>query len=606
MNAPIQPATLTAKKTWPDYRAVWRWHFYASLFCIPFVIVLSITGGIYLFKPQIEAWNEREYDSLQLTGEPRPAAEQIQAALAAFPDSTLSFYELPRAEGEDSQTRTSAATGRAARVVIRNSEGQAVRVYVHPQTLEVLGSFPESDRFIRWIFRAHGELLMGDRGSMLVELAASWTIIMILTGLYLWWPRNIQGLGGVLYPRLASGSRTFWKDLHSVTGIWISAFALFLLVSGLPWAKSWGNYLKAARKLTRTAVAKQEWSNSSESPAKKRRSGGEHSGHGGGKKTAPGQRLSPAELAVVDKIVAAVAPVKLVHPVQIAPPAEGSKNWSAKSMPANRPYRENLVVSPTGTILKRDGFREKHLIDKLVSIGIAAHEGQLFGWPNQVLGLLTALGLILICVSGMILWWKRRDQGVLGAPKAVLSPRVSYGLIAIIIALGIYLPLFGATLIGVLLVEWLLLRRIPSVRNWLGLHPPPASIAATAAALLLAATLVGCGGPKPITGGTSGVLRAGGDVLAEVQVTVHQQDGAALKPIGFAVTGADGTFQLVTNEARAPLLLAPGEYRCTLESAGSPARFPPALSKAETTPLAVKWSAGDTTLNLDLLYRVLP
>jgi hypothetical protein len=32
--------------TW--YNAVWRWHFYAGLFCIPFIIWLSLTGTIYL------------------------------------------------------------------------------------------------------------------------------------------------------------------------------------------------------------------------------------------------------------------------------------------------------------------------------------------------------------------------------------------------------------------------------------------------------------------------------------------------------------------------------------------------------------------------------
>ena len=38
------------------YAAVWRWHFYAALFVVPFAVVLAITGGIYLFKPQIESW----------------------------------------------------------------------------------------------------------------------------------------------------------------------------------------------------------------------------------------------------------------------------------------------------------------------------------------------------------------------------------------------------------------------------------------------------------------------------------------------------------------------------------------------------------------------
>ena len=50
------------------YRALWRWHFHAGMFCIPFVLVLALTGSIYLFKPQIDAFADRSVDALQVTG----------------------------------------------------------------------------------------------------------------------------------------------------------------------------------------------------------------------------------------------------------------------------------------------------------------------------------------------------------------------------------------------------------------------------------------------------------------------------------------------------------------------------------------------------------
>ena len=31
------------------YRTIWRWHFYAGLFVLPFILILSVTGSIYLF-----------------------------------------------------------------------------------------------------------------------------------------------------------------------------------------------------------------------------------------------------------------------------------------------------------------------------------------------------------------------------------------------------------------------------------------------------------------------------------------------------------------------------------------------------------------------------
>ena len=36
------------------YNLAWRWHFYAGLFVIPFMILLSLTGIVYLFKPQLD------------------------------------------------------------------------------------------------------------------------------------------------------------------------------------------------------------------------------------------------------------------------------------------------------------------------------------------------------------------------------------------------------------------------------------------------------------------------------------------------------------------------------------------------------------------------
>ena len=51
------------------YRTLWRWHFYAGLFCIPFVLTLSISGAIYLFKPQLDALANRPYQNLVVSDE---------------------------------------------------------------------------------------------------------------------------------------------------------------------------------------------------------------------------------------------------------------------------------------------------------------------------------------------------------------------------------------------------------------------------------------------------------------------------------------------------------------------------------------------------------
>ena len=216
------------------YRALWRWHFYAGLFCIPFVLTLSISGAIYLFKPQLDALANRPYQNLAVSGERSRADAQIGAALAAFPGSGFTSYQLPETDDQ-------------AVVITVLDQGRQRLVYVHPYSLKVLHSVVAEKQFIRQVRTFHGELLVGAVGSVLVELAGCWAIVLVLTGLYLWWPRNGRGLAGVLYPRLGRGGRQFWRDLHAVTGIWLAMFVLLLLMTALPWTLVWGTAFKELR-----------------------------------------------------------------------------------------------------------------------------------------------------------------------------------------------------------------------------------------------------------------------------------------------------------------------------------------------------------------------
>jgi uncharacterized iron-regulated membrane protein len=125
----------------------------------------------------------------------------------------------------------------------------------------------------------------------------------------------------------------------------------------------------------------------------------------------------------------------------------------------------------------RDDFKHDPWVDRIVSVGVAAHEGQLFGWPNQLMNLLTASGLFLASLSAVVMWARRRSPGVLGAPASSGPRRISTGLLAIVILLALLMPLLGASLVAVFALERGVLRRIPRLRAWLGLYAPARSAA---------------------------------------------------------------------------------------------------------------------------------
>jgi uncharacterized iron-regulated membrane protein len=143
--------------------------------------------------------------------------------------------------------------------------------------------------------------------------------------------------------------------------------------------------------------------------------------------------------------------------------------WTAKSDSADRPLRTDLELDATGRIVSRKDFAQRRLVDRIVGYGVALHEGALYGWLNQLVNLLTALGLMLLAISSVVLWWRRRPDGVLGAPHGRPRPALAVGLVAVIVLLGVLLPLFGVSLVAVLLFERLVLTRLPGARRWLGL-----------------------------------------------------------------------------------------------------------------------------------------
>ena len=79
----VSPTTGTAH---PGYRTLWRWHFYAGLFVMPFLVVLAITGTLYCFQPQIEPLLYRHRMIVDTQAAPRLSEDVLLArARAAMP-----------------------------------------------------------------------------------------------------------------------------------------------------------------------------------------------------------------------------------------------------------------------------------------------------------------------------------------------------------------------------------------------------------------------------------------------------------------------------------------------------------------------------------------
>jgi uncharacterized iron-regulated membrane protein len=427
---PIRPAASAL------YRTLWRWHFYAGLFVLPFVLILSLTGAVYLFKPQTDRWEERAFHA-QGHGQGMmgvvSADDQLKAALAANPGARLQAYRLPLQPGD------------AAMIQLGLADGKTSEVFVSPQGT-VLGAIEPESRISRIVSLIHGSLLLGQWGDWLIELAASWTIVMILTGLYMWWPRPFT-LAGTLWPRLSLRGRPLLKDLHRVTGFWIAGLVLVMLASGLPWAGAWGSAFQMARTQLGLVQGVQDWKTSADD-------GHAHHGTSDGSMATPMPPMDHGDSLPLSVFVGIAQTEEMAPPVMVIPPHAPQRFgppttnvWTVKSETQNRPLTRQVTYDPAMAVeVSRSGFSDRHVIDRIVNTGIAWHEGQLFGLANQLLGLFTAIALIAISILGVLMWLRRRPAATLAAPPAVRDA-VPRGLIAAMIVAGLLLPLFGASVL---------------------------------------------------------------------------------------------------------------------------------------------------------------
>lgn len=160
------------------YRAVWRWHFYAGLLILPFLITLAITGAIYLFRDEVDTWVHADFMQVAPAEEQRLAPSQIiAAALAAQPGTALKYTDP-------------AADNLSTEITVKPETGGSMAVYVNQYSGEVLEVRPDRSTFAWTVRYLHSLRFFGATPRMVIEIVAGWAILLVLTGIYLWWPRG--------------------------------------------------------------------------------------------------------------------------------------------------------------------------------------------------------------------------------------------------------------------------------------------------------------------------------------------------------------------------------------------------------------------------------
>ncbi len=314
-----------------------------------FIFIVCLTGAVLTFQSEIVRWlNSDLYHVSVPAGAKHLSDKELAARVLAQLDKgqTITFIQVSDKPGETAQANI-AGMGR------RN-------LFVNPYTGEVLG-YPRYTKFFdtvkslhRWLLNKPDNPHQGSLsvGRVVVGLTAIAMSLILLTGLYLWWPKSLKMLRSRLTVSTSKGLRRFVYDSHVSLGIYACAFLLLMSLTGPTWSFTW--YKSAAQ----TVLAKQD-----------------------------GQRED------VQK-----------HGEQRQ--GTGKESHLANEMRHGQP-QANVSQRPEDVEVKRLSAGERQGGDGFRMLIASLHFGGWAGWLSKVIYLLAALIGATLPLSGFYMWWKR-------------------------------------------------------------------------------------------------------------------------------------------------------------------------------------------------------
>ncbi|UWU31796.1 PepSY domain-containing protein (plasmid) [Rhizobium sp. WSM1274] len=435
------------------YRAIWRWHFFAGLLVIPFLLNLAVTGSIYLFKDEINDTVFAYRYIVAPAGEPLSPQKIAGIAEAAVPGSVASSYKDP------------AGSDRSAIVTVSSGAGSSL-VFVNPYDGKVLDTVEKTQEFNTVVKHIHSLVYFGDIPNRMIEIVGGFVMVLVVTGIYLWWPR--RQTGGVVSVRGTPSRRVFWRDIHAVTGAFAGILIFFLAITGMPWSGYWGSNVQSWLGSHGLGYPTQLWD---DVPKSQQVTADILPKVGWLVEKAPvplshiaaAQSRKPVGL---DRAVEVAKQAGMAPGFDVAIPSDATGVYSAAIYPDDLAKERMIHIDQySGKPLVDISYDQYPVLGKAIEWGINTHQGQEYGRANQFLMLATCLMIILSCITGVVMWWKRRPAGRLGVPPMPPQRSVYLGLWVIAAAFAIAFPLSGLAILLMVSFDQLVVRFVPPLKR---------------------------------------------------------------------------------------------------------------------------------------------
>lgn len=427
----VRPTTIRDARV---YRVLWRWHFYAGVLTSPILFVVTLTGLLYIFAPEIEQAIHRDRLFVQPGSDRLAPSAIVETAAQSHPGWQVSRMLIEPADD------------RSVIISLSNKEiDQQRNIYIDPYRGTVLADVnPEQDRvslFFQTVLELHRTLFLGTTGRILVEFATCWSILLMLTGIYLWWPRRWNVSRGVWIPRLRAKPYTVQRDLHTIAGIYTLPVLLVIALTGMFYTIAWGKGAVALSIISHEGIS--GLSDVGSGPV------------GQEDETAD----SPLPSRAIDRVVHLARDAYPERSLGLNIADATATNLTVLTLDAyavnsRGPFESTTITfNPTsGAIIKQTSLAEDSAFWWHQWV-YPLHVGSVWGLPTKILWAIGCVVLLGLPITGLWMWWLRRPKARSGLPRRP-SVRLPYWLVGLVGAACVFFPVAGASVLVFVGSEW--------------------------------------------------------------------------------------------------------------------------------------------------------
>lgn len=208
-------------------------HLWLSVFFGLIITLICFSGAMLVFEKEVmELTHSDLYYVRKVESAPISVEQLLEKVAETLPDSV-------------SVTGVSISSDPERAYQVNLSKPRHSSIFIDPYTGEVKGKYERSS-FFTTMFRLHRWLLDSMQpdggifwGKMIVGISTLLFILVLVSGMVIWWPRTKKALKNSLIISTGKGFGRFWYDLHVTGGLYALILLLAMSLTGLTWSFGW-------------------------------------------------------------------------------------------------------------------------------------------------------------------------------------------------------------------------------------------------------------------------------------------------------------------------------------------------------------------------------